>query len=207
MIARKAKRRVKMEVIATLIGAVVGVLAILGYFTGALEKLYHHFTDEIRIVVREQEFLQGTDSDRFNLRFSLVNTSERPIYVNLLTLRIGDDSTGGPFPTMMLIVKTFSKDLSIRFVKDLNSGELIPVVRETESPVTMGTRVYSLLGNDRIALESREQVDFKLGIDLERPEELAGKYDSIWKLGGVIQLEYERADLKRGTGRYPHRGQ
>ena len=67
----------------------------------------------------------------------------------------------------------------------------------------MGTELYSLLGDGRIALEPREQADFKLKVDLERPNHLAGKYDSIWKLGGRINLNYERADLKQGSACYP----
>lgn len=204
MRSKKPGWRKKMESIGALIAVVVGLLTIIGYFTGAFDKLYHHFADEIRIVVREQRFLPGAASDQFHLVFSLVNVAKQPIYVNALTLQLGDYTTGGPPPTMMIIVKTFSKQLSIRFVKDLRTGGLMPIVREAKSPSTMGTKVYSLLGNDRVALEPMEQVDIKLEIDLERPEDLAGKYDSIWKLGGAIQLDYERADLKRGSARYPH---
>jgi hypothetical protein len=195
----------KMEVVGKLIGPVVGLLTIIGYFSGAFDKVYHYFGDDMKIVVREQQFLQGATADQFHVAFSLVNSTSQTVYINLLTLHLGDYVIGGPPPTMMVFVQTFSNTLHIRLVKDLKTGLPMPIVSDTNSSSTMGTKVYSLLGTDRVALAPREQVDFRLDVELERPKEMSGKYDSIWKLGGTIHLEYERADLKRGSARYPYR--
>ncbi len=204
MYSNASRVRKKMELFGKLIGPVVGLLTIIGYFTGSFGKVYHYFWDDMKIVVREQQFLRGAAVDQFHVGFSLVNNSNQTVYVNALTLQLGDYVSGGPPPTKMVIVQTFSNTLHIRLVKDLKTGLPMPIVSETNSSRTMGTKVYSLLGSDRIALAPREQVDFKLDIELERPEDLAGKYDSIWKLGGTIQLDYERADLKRGSTKYPY---
>jgi hypothetical protein len=205
MSAKTTGLRKKIEPIGKVIGVVVGSLTILGYLTGAFGWVYHYFWDEMRIVVREQQFLPGASADQFHVVFSLVNLAKQTVYVNALTLQLGDYIKGVPPPLKMVMVKTFSNKLHIRFVKDLRTGMSMPIVSDATSSSTMGTKVYSLLTTNRIALDPREQVDFNLDVELERPEDLAGKYDSIWKLGGTIQLDYERADLKRGSARYPDR--
>jgi len=84
-----------MESIGTIIGVVVGLLSIIIYFTGGFDRVYHYFADEIRIVIREERFLPGSATDEFDVVFSLVNVAKQQIYVNTLSLQLGDYVTGG----------------------------------------------------------------------------------------------------------------
>jgi hypothetical protein len=46
----------KMGPIGTIVGAIVGLLTLLGYLTGGFDRVYHYFADGIRIVIREEGF-------------------------------------------------------------------------------------------------------------------------------------------------------
>ena len=203
---RKHQRKERVGLLSRLrapLASLLALVVLLGFCSGAFERVYHFFADDIRFVIRNEEFTKGEDHDVMKLKFSLINVCRQEVFVNSLKLRVGNYAVGGPPPTQMVIVTRIDRNFKVTLVRDALSGSLMPVIGEVTSEKSMGSKEFSILGKARIALKPREQVDYNLEIELKRPQDLAGKYDTIWAIGGVLVLEYERSDLKGGELRYP----